>query len=74
MSPMLRYHYLLFLPNGEPNDPAVFISMIPNWSPGDEITLGGFCESPNRAWSERLRMTSLCRLPENEQHLPHGAR
>jgi len=49
MSPMLRYHYLLFLPNGEPNDPAVFISMIPNWSPGDEITLGGFCESPNRA-------------------------
>lgn len=36
---MLRY--LLFLPDGEPNDPAVFISMIPNWSPGDEITLGG---------------------------------
>ena len=32
--------FLLVLPDGEPNDPASFVSAIPNWSVGEVITLG----------------------------------
>jgi len=34
------FRYLLVMPDGEPNDPAVFITMVPNWTIGEVITLG----------------------------------
>ena len=34
------FRYLLQLPDGEPNDPAVLVSAIPNWSVGEVITFG----------------------------------
>jgi hypothetical protein len=45
---MLRY--LLFLPDGEPNDPAVFVTAVPNWSVGETITLGA---------GEQLRVVAI---------------
>ena len=32
--------HLLVLPDGEPNDPVVFLTAVPNWSIGEVITLG----------------------------------
>jgi hypothetical protein len=32
--------FLLILPDGEPYDPAAFVTAIPNWSVGEAITLG----------------------------------
>lgn len=34
------FRYLLFLPDGEPNDPAVLVTAIPNWSVEEIITMG----------------------------------
>ena len=34
------FRYLLRLPDGVPNDPAGFVSAIPNWAVGEVITLG----------------------------------
>ena len=32
--------YLLVLPDGVPNDPASFLTAVPNWSVGETIVLG----------------------------------
>jgi hypothetical protein len=34
------FRYLLVLPDDEPNDPAAFITAVPNWSVGETIMLG----------------------------------
>jgi hypothetical protein len=34
------FPHLLLLADGEPNDPAVFVTAIPNWSVGEVITVG----------------------------------
>ena len=34
------FRHILVLPDGQPNDPAVFVTAIPNWSIGEVITLG----------------------------------
>jgi hypothetical protein len=34
------FRHLLVLPDGEPNDPAVFVTAVPNWSADELITLG----------------------------------
>jgi len=44
------FSYLLVLPDGEPNDPACLVSMIPNFSVDEIITLGG---------GERLRILEI---------------
>jgi hypothetical protein len=33
------FRYLLVLPDDEPNDPAVFVTAVPNWSVGETIPL-----------------------------------
>jgi hypothetical protein len=38
MVPMFRY--LFVLPDEEPNDPAAFVTAVPNWSVGETIMLG----------------------------------
>ncbi len=37
---VLVFRYLLVLPDDEPNDPASFVTAVPNWSVGETITLG----------------------------------
>jgi hypothetical protein len=37
---MGMFRHLLLLADGEPNDPAVFVTAIPNWSVGEIITVG----------------------------------
>ncbi len=34
------FKFLLARPAGSPNDPAVFVTAVPNWSDGEVITLG----------------------------------
>jgi hypothetical protein len=34
------FKFLLVLENGEPHDPAVFVSVIPNWSVGETFSTG----------------------------------
>ena len=34
------FRYLLVLDNDEPNDPASWVTAVPNWSVGETITLG----------------------------------
>jgi hypothetical protein len=34
------FRHLLLLADGEPNDPAVFVTAVPHWSVGDVITAG----------------------------------
>jgi hypothetical protein len=34
------FRFLLVLPNGTPLDPAVFVTVIPNWRVGEECMLG----------------------------------
>ncbi len=34
------FRYLLRLPDGEPPDPAMLVTAVPNWSVGDVITVG----------------------------------
>ena len=33
------FKYLLQLPNGEPPDPAMLVTAVPNWSVGDVMTV-----------------------------------
>jgi hypothetical protein len=33
------FRYLLRLPDGEPNDPAVFVTAVPNWTVGETFLL-----------------------------------
>jgi len=35
------FKYLLALPDGQPPDPAVFVTAIPNWRVGETFTVGG---------------------------------
>jgi hypothetical protein len=44
------FRYLLMLPDGEPHDPLVFVTAVPNWSVGETITLGD---------SQRLRILAM---------------
>ena len=34
------FRFLLRLPDGQPPDPAVLVTAVPNWSVGDVITVG----------------------------------
>jgi len=34
------FKYLLGLPDGQPPDPAMLVTAVPNWSVGDVITVG----------------------------------
>jgi hypothetical protein len=34
------FWFLLMLEDGEPNDPAVFVTAVPNWTFGEIIPLG----------------------------------
>jgi hypothetical protein len=34
------FRYLLKLTDGEPNDPAAFVTAVPNWNVGEIIPLG----------------------------------
>jgi hypothetical protein len=44
------FRFLLVLENGEPNDPAVFVSAVPNWTVGETFLLAG---------GERLRIVAI---------------
>jgi hypothetical protein len=44
------FRYLLVLPDDEPNDPASFVTAVPNWGVGETIALGG---------GERLRILGV---------------
>jgi len=44
------FRYLLLLPDGEPNDPAVYVTGIPNWSVDEVIMLGN---------GERVRVIAI---------------
>jgi hypothetical protein len=34
------FKFLLVLPDGEPHDPAVLVSAVPNWTVGETFMLG----------------------------------
>jgi hypothetical protein len=34
------FKYLLVTPDGEPHNPAAFVTAIPNWKTGEVLTLG----------------------------------
>ena len=34
------FRYLLVTPDGEPHDPSGFVTAVPNWNEGEELTLG----------------------------------
>jgi hypothetical protein len=34
------FKFMLVLPDGTPPDPAVFVTAVPNWSVGEELTVG----------------------------------
>ena len=36
----MSFRYLLRAADGEPHDPAAFVTAVPNWSDGELITLG----------------------------------
>jgi hypothetical protein len=44
------FRFLLRLEDGEPNDPAVFVTAVPNWTVGEVIPLGR---------GERLRVLAI---------------
>lgn len=35
------FKYLLVLPDGDPPDPAAFVTAVPNWSVGEEFMVAG---------------------------------
>ena len=37
----MPFKYLLVLPDGEPPDPAAFVTAVPNWSVGEEFMVAG---------------------------------
>ena len=37
---MSGFSYVLYLPDGEPADPAVFVTASPTWRQGDELLAG----------------------------------
>ncbi len=56
------FKYLLMLEDGEPNDPAAFVTVVPNWSVGETILLGP---------GERLRILAID--PDINEELVGGA-
>ena len=38
---LVPFKYLLVLPDGEPPDPAAFVTAIPNWGVGEEFMVAG---------------------------------
>jgi hypothetical protein len=44
------FKFLLRLEDGDPNDPAVFVSVVPNWTVGETFLLGA---------GERLRIVAM---------------
>jgi hypothetical protein len=57
------FRHLLVLPDGEPNDPAVFVTAVPNWSDDEVITLGD---------GEQLRIVAIA--DPSDELAAHGFR
>ena len=51
------FKYLLRLPDGEPPDPAMFVTAVPTWSVGDIVTVGR---------REQFRVVAIDGLPHAE--------
>jgi hypothetical protein len=51
------FKYLLRLPDGEPPDPAMLVTAVPNWSVGDVITVGRY---------KQLRVVAIDDFPHAE--------
>jgi hypothetical protein len=72
------FRFLLKVEDGEPNDPALFMTAVPDWIEGREFLLGGYERlrilAINSAISDELKERGINAVFTVERAYPRAAR